>query len=187
MPADNSGRDAQLRMEAEARLANNPVPRPLACRVKELLHELQVHQVELKMQNEALQDAQIALEESRDHFVDFYEFAPVGYLTLTDTGLIAGINLTGSALLCITREKLLQQRFSQFVIPENVDLWHSHFVNSLKRGEKLSCDLALRRGDGALLHVRIDSLRLDKDGHNPSVRVVLTDVSDRKLTFPRKS
>ena len=82
-----------------------------------MLHELHLHQFELEMQNEALIASQIALEVSRDRFVDFYQCAPVGYLTLTDRGLIADINRTGAALLGAERGKLLQQPFARFVSP----------------------------------------------------------------------
>jgi PAS domain-containing protein len=69
-----------------------------------LLHELQVHQIELETQNDELQRAHVALEKSHDRYVNLYEFAPVGYLTLTREGLIAEINLTGASLLGIKRQ-----------------------------------------------------------------------------------
>ena len=123
------GQDA-LRKAAEAQLGNvAAVPMHPA---DEVSHELQVRQIELEMQNEALIDAHIALEESRDHFVDFYELAPVGYLTITDKGLIAEINLAGAALLGAEREKLRQQPFARFVNPDDADRWHLHLVRVLK-------------------------------------------------------
>ena len=64
-----------------------------------LLHELQVHQEELSAQNSQLIETQHALEETRDRFVDLYDFAPIGYMTITTSGMIREMNLTGAALL----------------------------------------------------------------------------------------
>ena len=169
-----------LRDAAKARLADAPADKASAHSDTALLHELQVHQIELEMQNEALRETQIALEESRDRFVDFYEFAPVGYLNLTDKGSIADINLTGATLLGMGRGEILQHRFSRFVIPDDADRWHSHFSGVLKSDHKLNCELALLRGDESRVHIRLDSLRLVKAGRPPTVRIVLTDISSRK-------
>ena len=132
------------------------------------------------MQNEALRQAQTALEESRDHFVDFYEFAPVGYLTLSDKGLIVDINQTAVAMLGAVRAKLLQRRFSSLVGAEDADRWHSHFFSALKQDQKSDCELTLRRKDGSLIEVELNSLRLARGGLDPTLRVVLTDITRRK-------
>ena len=145
-----------------------------------MLHELQVHEIELEMQNQAWMAAQIALEESRDRFVNFYECSPVGCLTLTGAGLIADINQTGATLLGAAPGKLLQQPFTRFVSPGDADCWHLHLASVMKRDDNLNCDLALRQGDGVPRLVRLDSLRLIKDGQAPSVRVVLIDLTERK-------
>src|SRR3989338_4480824 len=99
-----------LRAEAEARLARAPPADGTQRPAKELLHELQVHQIELEMQNDTLRQTQLDLEESRDRYMDLYDFAPIGYLTLTRGGLIREVNLTGALLLGMERNKLAQDR-----------------------------------------------------------------------------
>ncbi len=134
----------QLRNEAESQLAIAPnadlEQRPLA----ELVQELLVHQIELETQNEQLRQAQDALEESRDRFADLYDFAPIGYLTLTDNGMISQINLTGAKMLGIVRKKLANYRFSRFVAVADRDRWHRHFLNILTRVDTLTCERPLQ-------------------------------------------
>ena len=169
-----------LRAEAEAQLLSAREVDFPARSPEELLHEFQVHQIELEMQNESLRQSLIDLEESRDRYVDFYDFAPVGYLTLSRDGFISEINLTGAALLEQERHKLLSLRFASFVAPEDCDLWNLHFMAVLRRDSKLTCELKIRRRDGSHLHVQIDSLRLLKDGMPSVVRIALTDIAERK-------
>ncbi len=162
-----------LRATAEARLDHVPVPettRP----VEELLHELQVHQVELEMQNESLRQAQIELEESRDRYVDLYEFAPVGYVTLSRSGLIEQINLTGATLLGEERKRLLGRRFSRYVASEDGERWQREFLLVARQSDKQSCDLAMRRGDGSVFPAHLDCLPLA--GAARGVRVTLTNI-----------
>lgn len=188
---DSPGHDSRLRRAAEQKLRSAATegfaqddlagPRPL----EELVHELQVHQLELEMQNQTLRQAQIALEESRDRYVDFYDFAPVGYLTITEKGLIAESNLAGAAMLGVDRANLLHRRFSQSVATEDRDGWHQHVTGALRQDAKQDCELALLRPDGSRLDVRIDSQRLEKEGRAPVLRVVLTDVTARKRAEQR--
>ena len=166
-----------LRTAAEAELAHAPQaklkPRP----AEELLHELQVHHIELEMQNEQLRQAQIALEESRDRYVDIYEFAPVGYLALTDTGMIGEINLTGAKLLGMERKKLLRRRFSTFVTPEYRERWNSLFTRMLRQDEADNCELAINGGDEKRFYVQLNCKHWEKEGAAPMVRITLTDIS----------
>ncbi len=175
----NAGRDP-LRDAAETQFANAPAAKAPARPTTDLRHELQVHQIELEMQNESLRQTQVALEESRDRYVDLYDFSPVGYLTLTDKALICEINLTGAALLGAERGKLLQRRFATFVAPEQRDDWQSLFRAALGHDGRRRGELTLVRRDGARLAVELDCLRVSSATAAPTVRVVLIDIRERK-------
>ena len=144
-----------------------------------LLHELEVHQIELEMQNEALRQSQVELEHSRERYMDFYDFSPIGYITLDEIGLIAELNLTGAAMLGLERNKIRFQRFTVFVTPEYQEHWYRSFQTALAAEEVISCELSLQRQDGSRFFAKIDSLRLNKRGESPLVRLVLTDITER--------
>ena len=166
----------RLRAAAEADLARTPDTAVLVRDNWELLHELRVHQIELEMQNEQLRQAQIALEESRDRYVDLYEFAPVGYLTLTDAGMISEINLTGSTLLKMERKKLLHRRFDSFVDPEYRDRWNQLFTG-MSPQSGVNCELAMKNGEGERFYAQLNCMRLTKEGAARVVRITLTDTT----------
>ncbi|MEB0013819.1 EAL domain-containing protein [Glaciimonas sp. Gout2] len=183
---DKSNNADRQRSEAETKLAHSTVTTvsEFANRsTDEILHELRVHQVELEMQNEELRRTQIILEETRDRYVDLYDFAPVGYLTLTSEGLIIEVNLTAATLLGIDRSKLLQRRFARFVTVEDKDRWHRYFIGVLRQTQQQQCELTMLSNAGLPFEVQLDSLRIDADGPmNPTqvVRVTLTDIHVRK-------
>ena len=169
-----------LRIKAEAQLDHHaPAGEASARSANELLHELQVYQIELEMQNEALRESQLALEKSRDRFLDLYEFAPIGYFTLKRDGLITETNLTGAALLGEDRKKLINSRFAAFVTPGDRDRWHQIFMHTLQHGERLDCELALMRSDGSRFYAQLDRMHLVTADDAPTVRFTLTDTSRR--------
>ncbi|MBI5331698.1 MAG: GAF domain-containing protein [Betaproteobacteria bacterium] len=171
-------RNSPLRELAEQLLAATPPP-ARESDPETLLHELQVHQIELEMQNEALRQAQVALEESRDRYVDLYEFAPVGYLTLNHDGLITGVNLTGAALLGVERRQLLQRRFDFCVAPEDRALWRRLIHTTQTEGERRHDEITLQRGGNAPFRARLDCQRLTQDGAPSGLRLAFTDISDQ--------
>jgi PAS domain S-box-containing protein len=178
-PLDKDQRDKQqLRATAEAELAKRmPIP-SFGDGPGQQQHELQVHQIELEMQNEALRQAQTALEESRNRYIDLYEFAPVGYLTLTTEGLIDELNLTATTLLGKERKDLLHRGFSMLVLVKDRERWLRHFLSLKQAVEHDGIDLALQRGDGTLLEAQLDCVRAT--GETGRVRVALTDIGQRK-------
>lgn len=167
-----------LRVETEEQLANSPPIATKSRASKELLHEFQVQQSELEMRNEELRKAQKALEESRDRYIDLYDFSPNGYLTLTCDGLINEINLTGAALLGEQRNELVGRRFAPFVVPENGDLWNQHFLRAKNHSVKQSCELTLKRKNGSTLYAKLDSLRMPASP-SCSIRMVISDITER--------
>ncbi len=168
----------QLRRAAEAKLAGLPSVSP-ARPAEELLHELRVQQIELEMQNENLRQSQFELEQSRDRYLDFYDFAPVGYLTLSDTGVILEINLTGAALLGNEPHRLLHKRLTPYVATEHHDRWLRHFNSVQTSDAPQACELAIQRDDGSRFFARMDCLCQRKAGVAPEVRIVMTDITDR--------
>ncbi|WP_446812206.1 PAS domain S-box protein (plasmid) [Methylomonas sp. 2BW1-5-20] len=144
------------------------------------LHELQVYQIELEMQNDELHRIQTSLAESQDRYYELFEFAPVAYLTLTEQGLITEANITCSNLLGVEREQLTNHQFTQFVSPENSDCWHKLLMQIIERGGNQRCELALRRADGTPVIVNIDCLSKKTEGAPATVFVTLTDISARK-------
>ena len=148
--------------------------------IEEILHELQISQTELKIQNDELRRTQAVLEESRSRYVNFYDFAPVGYITLDSDGTLEEINLTGATLLGEERGNLLHKKFAHFISPEHLERWQQHFIEVLKHERRLTCELALLHHDSECLQVRLDSVRLLRHDMAPVMRIAITDITERK-------
>ena len=154
-----------------------------------LLHELQVHQIELETQNRALRETRAALQESRKRYADLYEYAPIGYLMLTADGNILKMNLAAADYLRVDRMQVLLQPVAAHVVPDEQDRWQRHFLRLRQDGKQGCLELRLQRGDGTLLHAQLncaqDSSSPDQAAEHPpptqpGVQVVLTDISARK-------
>ncbi len=147
---------------------------------KKALQELSVHQIELAMQNQALRNAQSELEASRDRYHDLYDFAPVGYLTLTAEGMIEEINLTATTLLGMERKNLLQRRFTAQVIPADQGRWLTLFMALMKQDGKGSIEVGLQCRDGTVLQALLDCKRAKVGADGTALRIALTDISERR-------
>ncbi len=131
---------------------------------------------------------QLEVEESRDNFRDLYDFAPIGYFTLTQAGIITGVNLVGSTLLGMPRSELIGQAFERFIAPENLVRWHEHLLKARLDGVTQSRETSLKRQDGSTCYVSLESLYLksptDRRGENNGgsvIRVAVVDITTRKL------
>ncbi|MGD0959816.1 MAG: PAS domain S-box protein, partial [Methylomonas sp.] len=138
----------QLRTRAEALLAKQPRAENSLQTDQKTLHELHVHQMELELQNEELQRTHMLLETSRDSYRRLYDFAPVGYLTLTDYGLITEVNLTCSKMLGVEFKTMLNSQFAHYIAPEDGDRWHQFKMRAKQHAGVDELELMLRRADG---------------------------------------
>ncbi len=148
--------------------------------ITNLLHELQVHQIELEMQNDELRQAQVALEASHARYTDLYDFAPVGYLTLDETGLILDANLTAARQLAIPRSRLLQRPFPLLAARQDREKLRGHLRHVFQSQERQSTEVRLAPRDRPGFFVQVDSIFVqDADGKG-LCRTSFTDITDRK-------
>ena len=172
-----------LRQRAEQALATLPASpaMPLSAGLDRTLQELQVHQVELKMQNEELRAAQLALEASRARYFDLYDLAPVGYVTVGDKGLILEANFSAVSLFGVRRTALVWHLFSNFIHKEDQEIWYRLRQKLVASGAPQSCELRmLRSKTGTAFWARVDATLTRNAEDAPVYRVVLTDISERR-------
>jgi len=180
----NQGGSAALRRRAESRLRTQPKAglRPAAganaeADIRRLYHELQVHQVELELQNAELMAARETAERSLENYTDLYDFAPVGYFTLTDDGAIQLVNLTGASLVGMERSRLVGRAFGSLV-PAALRPVFNYFLKQVFAGNgRQSLDIELWRPGLPLRLVNLEAQRLP-DGQ--TCRAAMMDITERR-------
>lgn len=175
-------RRQSLRAEAEKMVENFSRSTNAITPIEILVHELLVHKIELETQNEELRRAHVAMEEARDCYVDFYEFAPISYITINRDGMINATNLTGAVMLAAERARLINHRFSAFVAHSDRDHWHRQFMKMMKHdySEPQKIRLEMMRADGSQFDGHLDCLRKVTLDESPVLRVALTDITQQK-------
>ncbi|MBM9514015.1 PAS domain-containing hybrid sensor histidine kinase/response regulator [Desulfogranum marinum] len=149
--------------------------------IQKLVHELDTYQVELEIQNEDLRQVQEELNTSRKRFSDLYDFAPVGYLTISDKGLIVECNLTAAEMLGGERGFLLNQPLSAFIAKEDQDILYNHRAKLLHSEGQQSFDLRMKNKQGAFFYAHVEGTVLaDVDGDAGQFRMCIGDVTERK-------
>jgi PAS domain S-box-containing protein len=148
--------------------------------VDRAMHDLQVHQIELEMQNEELRRTQDALEASRARYFDLYDLAPVGYFTLDARGIIIEANLTGASLLGVTRGALVGTYFSRYIAAEDCDTYYLRRNQLGHSDEPQAFELRLLHHDKTAFTAWTDITVAHDDSGTPMCRLVATDISDRK-------
>lgn len=148
------------------------------------LHELRVHQIELEMQNDELRRTQEALESSRERYFNLYDLAPVGYLTLSEQGLILEANLKAAELLGVARSALVKQPLSGFVLPEDQDIYYLRRKKLLETRTNQLWEFRMLKTDRAQFWVRVEaSIARDitqQYSGAPIWRAVLSDITESK-------
>jgi len=171
-----------LRQQAEARLREQRVAasrRQSDADNYRLLHELEVHQVEMEMQNHALLELREQLERSLEKYTDLYDFAPVGYLTVTDDGTIREANLAGAALLGLERARLINRRLGVFIAAETRPTFNAFLERVLVGTAREHCDITLAHDDGALCHLHLEGVAV-LSGADRWCHLAVVDITERK-------
>ncbi len=175
-----------LRGKAEARVEKNSdflnVNGLTLEATNQLLHELQVHQIELEMQNQELRESHIALDIARSRYFDLYDLAPVGYLTLNEHGLIQQANLTLASQLNVARSTLIQQPLSKFILKADQDIFYLNHKKVIQSGDPQSFDLRLSKNDDTSFWVNVVLTLVNDNEDELELRAVIVDINVRKLT-----
>ena len=178
-----SGPFYELRKRVDAVLgAEGEVVQDLSAdEVRELIHELRTHQIELEMQNTELRRAQEELAESRDQYSDLYDFAPIGYVSLSEEGLIFRANLTFAEMLGVERANLIKHPFSALVVEDNQHIYYRHRRRLLETKEQQTFGLRMRKRGaapfwaGIVLSITTTPDTIDEF----PIRMAVSDVTER--------
>ena len=172
----------ELRRNAEAHLQENSSEGCLSHtndETRRLVHELEVHQVELEMQNAELRHARYELESALEKYTDLYEFAPIGYVTLDRNGVIDTLNLAGASLIGGVRSRLTGRHFGQFVATKYRPVFSDFLDKVLACKIKESCEVELMSGAAQPIIVRIEAMAT---ASGQEFRLALIDITERLPT-----
>lgn len=149
-----------------------------------LVHELQVHQIELETQNEELKRARLEADEALIKYSDLYDFAPIGLFTLNDQKQILEVNLMGAELLGMGRRSLKHRLFGQFVATADLPVFYDFLKKAFDTHVKQSCELKLIRFEGPEVYARVEG-RVSEDDDRPTslreCRIAVIDITERKI------
>jgi PAS domain S-box-containing protein len=174
---------SKLRKKAELKLQGvDRKPRELSHEETEkLIHELQVHQIELEMQNEELRTAQEELEASHSKYVNLYDFAPSGYFTFDKNGIILDVNLAGAVLLFKEKTFLTGKPFSQYIHRDDQDIFFLHRREVIETKHQQTCEIRIKSDSSAQIHVRLVSIPFtDKKNSNIQIRSAVINITEQK-------
>jgi diguanylate cyclase (GGDEF)-like protein/PAS domain S-box-containing protein len=164
-------------------------------KIQASLHELHMHQIELEMQNEELHRAQLELSASRARYFDLYDLAPVGYITLSDKGVILQANLTAAAQLGVKRGDLTARTLSRFILKEDQDIFYLLRRQLMQTKQPQTGELRMLKKDGSFFWAQVEATgvqleELESDSYLGTgglpkydllqFRIVLVDISERK-------
>jgi PAS domain S-box-containing protein len=145
-----------------------------------LVHELQVYQMELEVQNEELHRAQLEIEESRKKYYNLYDLAPVGYLTLDGKGKILEANLTAAKMMGVERARLIRGSFYDYIKTEDKDIFYLHLKGAFEGKGHQSCELRLVGEKDGGFYAQVDSIPIEDSTGGLSCMSSITDITGRK-------
>jgi PAS domain S-box-containing protein len=177
-PSINSGQS--LRQQAEEKLSKRRKSLATETDTLRLIHELEVHQIELEMQNDELLQAKAALEATLSLYAELYAFASVGFFTLTRDGTIRRANLTGAKMMGVGLNELIKRRFALFVSPESRLTFSTFLDDVFTSGSKKICEVAVQKTGSAPLWLQIEAVVDSSNGHDELCYAIVDDITNRK-------
>ncbi len=182
---DNQEREQRQRAEALAYARGTRAPTSLSPSAHDdpqaLLHELRVHQIELELQNEELRLAQLDMDAMRERYFELYDLAPVGYCTLNEKGLIMEANLAAAKLLGLSRQGLVGQPLNRFILATEQSTFYLYRKKLIDMGSAAPCEVGMVSNDGTPFWVHLAATAALGEHAAPVLRVVLSDVTARRL------
>jgi diguanylate cyclase (GGDEF)-like protein/PAS domain S-box-containing protein len=148
--------------------------------VQRAVHKLRLHQAELQLQNDELRRTNEALEMVRARYVDLYEQAPMGYCTLSDTGLITQANCTAAAMLAMTQNVLCGQPIGRFIHIEDQNTVYRHRKQLLTSGERQSCELRITQSNGTIFWANLLLTTVQSPLGEVNIHAAFNDISEHK-------
>jgi len=181
--ANSIGARQEMRRQAEKLAMEKPfleeMEKMSLAEVRQMVHELRVHEIELEMQNEELRAAQEALDASMERYFNLYDLAPVGYITLSNKGIILEANLTAATLLGKVRRELVRGSMEGFILGEDQDSYYLHSKKLFESGDPQECELRMVKKDGVPFWAHLTSTLANHDGA-PVRRIVIINITQRK-------
>jgi PAS domain S-box-containing protein len=146
----------------------------------EVLQNLRLHQIELELQNEELRRSQAALDTAQARYFDFYDLAPVGYVSVNAKAQILQANIKTAALLGVPRAELLGKTLSGFMSAPDADRYYLKCQQTLASDSGQSCELRMRDSSGNTVWVNLQAIAVPGDQGTAGIRMVLSDITERK-------
>jgi len=145
------------------------------------IHELRVHQIELKMQNEELRRIQEELETMRDRYAHLYDFSPVGYLSVSEEGIITEANLTIASMFHVNRGDLIEKHLFKYIHSEDQDIYFQHRRHLLETEDPQVCELRFVKPNGEQFYARLDCMIIENKLENSrEIRAAVSDITESK-------
>ncbi len=177
-----------LRHEAEARLrareakSSKKIGDQSPEDLQTIVHELQVHQIQLELQNEEMRRVQAELDLSRTRYFELFDLAPVGYITVSESGLILEANLTFATQLGVPRGELVGAPLHRFIHRQEQDAFYLMHNRVLETGAPHACELRMLKSDGTVFWGRMEAAATPTEDTMPVLRISISDINARKQT-----
>ncbi|GAB6193951.1 two-component system sensor histidine kinase NtrB [Desulfocastanea catecholica] len=147
--------------------------------VRRLVYDLRVHQIELEIQNEELRGLQQELEASKSRFKDLYDWAPAGYITVNNKGVIVEANRTAATMLNVAAETLVGQPFFRFILSVDQDIYYQHRAAIFETAEPQTCKLRLLPTELPPFWARLATAPVgEAEQDQARCRIMFTDIND---------